>query len=208
MKLLVTALFLALLTLPVPAAAGTLSIDVGGVLGPVLQGSDPINLTGETFMATGAIDPNAVPVSISGDSATYDLSGNLQLMLGAVTLTEYDATLTITAPPSGPDTLALDFSVTEFNFTPQVEASFSLPSGTLNGTGIQRFWAEVSQPDSSFSFVLPDSEIDISGTLGITGSASIGGTPSSNAPEPGTVNLLAAGLVLGAIAMKLKVPGK
>src|ERR1017187_4005258 len=85
---------------------------------------------------------------------------------------------------------------------------FRLPSGTLNGTEIQKFWAEVNQPDGSLSFSLvPDMEGTLSGTVGITGSVSIGGTPSSSAPEPGTAGLLAAGLVL-AIAMKMRVPSK
>src|ERR1022692_2338164 len=66
MKLLVITVFLILVTLPVPAAAGTLSFDVSGVLGPVLQGPDPIQLAGATFTATGAIDPEALPIGISG----------------------------------------------------------------------------------------------------------------------------------------------
>src|ERR1035438_4542016 len=90
MKLLVITVFLILVTLPVPAAAGTLSFDVSGVLGPVLQGPDPIQLAGATFTATGAIDPEALPIGISGDSATYDLAGNLQITAGTFTLTGYD----------------------------------------------------------------------------------------------------------------------
>jgi hypothetical protein len=208
MKLLVITVFLILVTLPVPAAAGTLSFDVSGVLGPVLQGPDPIQLAGATFTATGAIDPEALPIGISGDSATYDLAGNLQITAGTFILTGYDAMLTMTAPPSGPDTLFLDLRVTEYGFTPEIAAFFRLPSGTLNGTEIQKFWAEVNQPDGSLSFSLvPDMEGTLSGTVGITGSVSIGGTPSSSAPEPGTAGLLAAGLVL-AIAMKMRVPSK
>jgi|ERR1019366_126095 hypothetical protein len=207
MKLLVTTLFITLVALSIPAFAGTLDIDVNGVLGPVLQGADPIGLTGVTFTATGAIDANAVPIGIAGDSYTYDLSGNLQIMLGKLTLTGYNPELTITAPPSGPDTAVLDFGVTEFGFTPLVEAYLTLPPGTLNGTEIQKFWASVSQPDSSLTYTVPGEEAVIYGTLGITGSASIGGTPPSSAPEPGTVSLLAAGLVL-AIAMKMRVPSK
>jgi hypothetical protein len=207
MKLLVTALFLIVAILPAPAAAGTLSLDVSGVLGPDLQGIDPLHLAGATFTATGAIDPNAAPIFAIGDTAIYGFSGDLQVMLSSLALTGYDALLTITAPSSGPDTVVVNFSVDEFGFTPQVAASFSLPAGTLNGTGIQAFSAEVTQPDSRLSFGVPDSEGSLSGTVGLTGSVSLGGTPCSGAPEPGTLGLLGAGLAL-AIAGKMRLPGK
>jgi len=182
--------------LPAPAAASLLSIDVGGVLGPILQGGDPIHLAGDTFSATGAIDSNAVPIAASWDSATYDLSGNLQIMLGTLALTGYNAMLTITAPPSGPDAVILDFSVTEFNFTPDAAAFLTLPPGTLDGTEIQKFWVSISEPDGSLSYSVPGLSDVVTGTLGITGDASIGGTAQSSAPEPGTAGLLAIGLAL------------
>jgi len=207
MKLLVTVLSLIVLTLPLPGIAGTLEIDVNGVLGPVLLGSDPINIAGATFTATGAIDPNAVPIGIAGNSYTYLLSGDLQITLGKLTLTGYDPELTITAPASGPDTAVLDFGVFEFGFTPQVEAFLTLPPGTLKGPGIQKFSAIISQPDSSLSYTLPGEELVIYGSVGMTGGASIGGTPPSGAPEPGTVSLLAVGLAL-AIAGKKMMPGR
>jgi hypothetical protein len=203
MKLLVTTLFLGLAALPPPADAGLLSIDVSGVLGPVLQGSDPIHLAGDTFTATGEIDANAVPIGASGGSAIYDLSGNLQIALGHLNLTGYDPMLTITAPSSGPDTVFLDFSVVEYSFTPDVIAEFTLPAGTLDGTGVQSFWANVSEPGATLSYSVAGGTQDVTGTLGITGNVSFGGAPASSAPEPGTLCLLAAGTVV-AIGMKMR----
>jgi hypothetical protein len=201
MKLLVTAFFMILAMLPAPGMAGTLDIDVTGVLGPVLQGSDAIRLSGATFTATGAIDASAVPVGISGGAYVYDLSGDVQITLGLLTLTGYNPELILSAPSSGPDTAILDFSVTEYGFAPVVEAFLTLPPGTLNGPGVQPFSASVSEPDSYVTYALPGEEDVIYASLGITGNASMGGTPPASAPEPGTVGLLAAGLAL-AIAMK------
>jgi len=201
MKLLVTAFFMILAMLPAPGMAGTLDIDVTGVLGPVLQGSDAIRLSGATFTATGAIDASAVPVGISGGAYVYDLSGDVQITLGLLTLTGYNPELILSAPSSGPDTAILDFSVTEYGFAPVVEAFLTLPAGTLIGSGVQPFTASVSEPDSYVTYALPGEEDVIYASLGITGNASMGGTPPASAPEPGTVGLLAAGLAL-AIAMK------
>lgn len=58
------------------------------------------------------------------------------------------------------------------------------------------FWANVSQPDASLSYSVPGATDNLTGTLGIDGSVSVGGPPSSSAPEPATIGLLAAGLVL------------
>lgn len=198
-----TALYLILTALAAPVAAGTLSIDVTGVLGPILQGSDPVHLAGDTFKATGAIDANALPISVSGDSAAYSLAGDLQIVLGNVTLTGYDALLILTAPPAGPDTMVLDFSVFAYSSTPDVTASFTLPAGTLNGTGVQSFWAGVTEPGSSLGYSVPGATYNLTGTLGIDGSAAVGGTPGSTTPEPGTAGLLAAGLAL-AVAFKMR----
>jgi len=177
------------------------------VLGPVLDGSDGMNLTGVAFAATGAIDPNAAAIFSAGDSNIYDLSGNLQITLGKMTLTGYNPELTIAAPAFGVDTAMLGFSVTEFGFSPEVEAFLTLPSGTLSGSGVQPFSASLSEPDSYLTYALPGQETVIYASLGITGNASIGGTPPSSAPEPGTAGLLAAGGAL-AIAMKKKMPGR
>jgi hypothetical protein len=198
MKLLVTTLFLTLTILALPAAAGTLSIDVNGVLGPLLDGADPIHLDGAIFTATGTIDQNAAPISVSGDSATYYLPGNLQIMLGNTTLTGYDAMLTMTAPSAGPDTMVLDFSIFQ-NAAPDVTASLTLPSGTLDGIEVQSFWASVTESDSSLSYSVAGTTDNLTGTLGITGTASIGDAPPSSVPEPGTIGLLAGGLALGIV---------
>jgi hypothetical protein len=207
MKLSVTTFFLILGILAAPAAAGTLSLDVSGVLGPDLQGSDPLKVSGIPFTATGAINPNAPPIFTTGDSATYELSGDIDIMLGQLALTGYDAMLTITVPPSGPDAVVVDFTVDELGYKPEVAASFSLPTGTLNGTEIQKFWAEVTEPAGILAFGIPDDEDTISGTVGITGSVSIGGVPPPSVPEPGTLSLLGCGLAL-AIAGKMRVSRK
>src|SRR5579871_1986381 len=130
---------LAVVTLPLHA--GTISLDVSGVLGPLFGGSDPLKLAGQSFTLAGLFDANLAPVSVTADSATYALPVNLQIAVGALYLTGYNADLTITTPPSGPDTVTLDFSVIQSNFSPDVYASLSLPAGTFSGPALRDFSA-------------------------------------------------------------------
>lgn len=194
--------FLFLLTaLSIPAAhASLVDLTISGVLGPKLGGVDPLGLTGQNFLVTAMFDKGLLPINTTFDSATYDLNGNLQITAGKIILSGYNATLTLTAPPSGPDTMALAFSVVEFSFNPQVYASLSLPAGTLSSTAIQDFSASVTQPPSQLVYdVLGNSE-GISGNLGITGTASISGLTPSGVPEPATIGLMGIGFALIALA--------
>lgn len=179
--------------LTLPATAGTVSFDINGTLGPVLDGIDPLKFAGETFTATGSLDESTPPSVVTSGSATYDIPGSILISVGSLTLNGYNAALTI-----GSDMMYLDFSVVELSFTPMINATLALPPGTLSGTALQNFSASVSQPDSSFTFVIPDGSTVISGTLGITGTASMSGAttppPPPGVPEPGTVGLLAGGL--------------
>jgi hypothetical protein len=61
---------------------------------------------------------------------------------------------------------------------------------------LQTYSASVSAPDSTFSFQLLGVSTSLGGTLGIDGvtSASLDGSPSA-VPEPGTIALLAGGLL-------------
>lgn len=184
-----------LAVLSIPAAhASLINLEISGTLGPKLSGVDPLGLTGQSFLVTALFDSSLIPVSMMGDSATYDLNGNLEIKAGKIDLTGYNATLTLTAPPSGKDTLALSFSVVEFSFEPEVYATLSLPAGTLNGTGIQDFFVPVSQPDSNLVYDVLGNSQGISGNLGIGGTASISGQTPSGVPEPGTIGLMGIGL--------------
>lgn len=200
-NILLAAMVFAFAAVSVPLHAGTISFDVSGLLGPVLSGLDPLKFSGQTFSANGSLDANALPVSTTADSATYSIPGNIQITVGAIALNGFNALLTVTDPASGPDTLSLDFSVVEMTFTPDVTTVLSLPEGTLNGTALQNFTSSVSQPDSSLTFVLPGGSTSISGTLGVTGTASMTGGVSG-LPEPGSIALLASGLLVLGIKVR------
>jgi len=183
----------------VPAHASSIGLDIEGVLGPVLAGSDRIGLSGLYFSLTGVIDQDSSPVRVTADSATYNLPEGLEIAVGNLVLTGYNATLTLTDPAYGPDMLTVAFGVTEFNFTPDAWATLFLPAGTLDGTGLQDFWAYVSQPDSTLSYSIPGVDDEITATLGVTGIVSMSGGAPSNAPEPTTIGLLAGGLLAVAL---------
>jgi len=194
----VLTLFLLLAVLAIPVQASTLALDITGTLGPSLFGTDRLGLSGIGFTLTGVIDQGLSPIYTTADSATYSLPGDLEIALGLahLVLTGYNATLTLTDPASGPDILEIGFGATEFNFNPDVTATLYLPPGTLHGTGLQDFWAYVSQPDSSLSYTIPGVTDEVEDTLGVTGTVTLsGGAPSSGVPEPATIGLLAVGLL-------------
>ncbi len=194
-----------LAALTVPAHAGIVNFDVQGLLGPLLSGSDPLKLAGQDFMASGAFSQDLTAIGTTGDSATYSLPGTLQITVGALTLTGYNANLTITDPASGPGTVSLGFSVIQAEFNPDVFATLSLPEGALQGAAIQDFSASLSGPASSLTYDVIGTSQVLSGELGISGSASIAGAGGAGVPEPGTIGLLAAGLgLMGCVGLKFR----
>jgi hypothetical protein len=192
----VIVLGLSCLALLLPARAGTVTLITSGTLGPLMSGIDPLKLNGGSFVVTGTIDQNSAPTSVTADSATYSIPGTLDITVGELDFGNLFGTMTLTDPSSGPDIVAFDFTVSELGFVPIVTATLLLPEGTLNGTELQNYSASVSEPDSMFTFQLPAGSSLLTGTLGITGvtSASLGTSPSG-VPEPGTLALLAGGLL-------------
>jgi hypothetical protein len=182
--------------LSVPARAGAITLEATGTFGPLMSGIDPLKLNGGNFTVTGTINQNSAPTSATADSATYTIPGTLDITVGDLDFGDLFGTMTLTAPSSGPDIVAFDFTVSELGFVPIVTATLSLPAGTLNGTGLQDYSVDVSEPDSMFTFQLPAGSSLLTGTLGITGVASaFGETSPSGVPEPGTLALLAGGLL-------------
>ncbi|HLY18464.1 MAG TPA: hypothetical protein VKR61_14630 [Bryobacteraceae bacterium] len=179
----------------IPAHASIINLDVSGTLGPLLGGVDPLSLSGQDFTASGTFTQNPLLIGTTPDSATYSLPGTLLIAAGAFDLAGYNATLALTTPLTGPDRVVLDFSIVEFTVSPQVSASLLLPAGTLSGTGFQDFSVNVSEPTSSLSYEMIGNSAIITGDLGINGVASISGAGGSQAPEPVTSVLMAAGLL-------------
>ena len=192
----VTVLALSCAALSLPAQAGSITLETSGTLGPVIAGIDPLKLNGGNFLVTGSIDQNSTPINVTANSATYSIPGTLDVSVGALDFSGFYGTMTLTDPASGPDTVVFNFMVSELGFVPVVTADLLLPAGTLNGTGLQAFSGEVSAPDSTFSFQLLGVSTAVTGVLGINGvtSATMPGSPSG-VPEPGTIALLACGLL-------------
>jgi hypothetical protein len=196
----VIALALSCVALSSSARAGAITLETTGTFGPLMSGIDPLKLDGSSFTVTGTIDQNSAPTSVTADSATYTIPGTLDITVGTLDFGELFGTMTLTAPSSGPDIVAFDFTVSELGFVPIVTATLSLPEGTLNGTGLQDYSADVSEPSSLFTFQLPAGSSLLTGTLGITGvSCAFGESSPSGVPEPGTIGLLAGGLLAVAL---------
>ena len=177
-----------------PAQASSIGLETAGQLGPLLNGIDPLGLAGQDFLLTLSLPLDSLPISKTSDSATYSIPGTLNITIGALNFSGFYGNLTLTDPPSGPDTVGLDFLVSELGFVPVVTTTLVLADGTLNGTGLQNYTANVSQPDSTFSFELIGGSNMLGGTLGVTGTTSAFGAPSG-VPESGTIALLAGGLL-------------
>ena len=192
----VIVLTLSCVALSLPARAGAITLEASGTLGPLMSGIDPLKLDGGSFTVTGTLDQNSTPISVTADSATYNIPGTLDITVGLFDFSNLFGTMTLTDPSLGPDIVAFDFTVSELGFVPIVTATLSLPAGTLNGTELQDYSASVSEPDSLFTFQLPAGSSLLTGTLGITGiSSACGETSPSGVPEPGTIGLLASGLL-------------
>jgi PEP-CTERM motif len=199
-------LILISLALVLPVQASILTFDMTGVLGPLESGTDPLSLAGDSFEFTGTIDQNAVPVSTDVGSATYDVSGDVQLIMRGLTFTSQDASLTIMDSDGGPDYLLFTFQLSAYGFTPEIAASLSLPAGTFTGAAPQDFGAATVGSDSSVSYFLIDNSTFLSGSYGLSGTASMtgGAMPGSGVPEPGSIALMAGGLA----AVVWKVRGR
>jgi len=198
-----SALILIALAAVLPVQASILTFDMVGVLGPLESGTDPLSLAGDSFEFTGTIDGNAIPVATDTDSATYDVSGDVQLTMRGLTFTSDDASMTIQDSSTGPDYMMFTFTLSDYGFTPFLAASLSLPEGTLSGTAPQDFWATVGL-DSSVSYFLIGNSSFLSGSYGLSGIAQMtgDGIPASGVPEPGSIALMAGGLA--AIVWKVR----
>jgi PEP-CTERM motif len=188
-------IFVTCAVISMPVYASTIALQITGTLGPVLSGTNPVHIGGDDFSLTGEIPQNLQPVSITSDSATYVLPNNLAITLDTLSLVGTGAVLTLTDQPGLPDILSLDFDSQFANFPVSFSSELSLPKGTLHGTGLQNFTASFSQPDSNLSYLAAGVSAEIEGTVGLTGSVSLTGAPSSPVPEPATFGLLAAGLL-------------
>src|SRR5579871_1802289 len=205
------ALFILLTTLTLPVCASTINIDINGTLGPLLAGSDPLNLAGDLFSAQGSFTDPFTLISGNGSSATYNVPGDLQIQAGNFDLTGYNATLTITDPSSGPDTLTLAFTIIQVITSPQAAVTISLPAGTFGSDNIQNLDVTFSQPDSNLLYSAIGNSAVVSGELGITGAATVTGAGPSGAqtPEPGTLGIVITSLLACAIVKHYRqCPGK
>jgi len=71
-----------------PAAGTTLTISIAGTLGPILQGSDPLNLNGQAGSLSLTVNEAQTPVAQNGSTVTYRLApGNVTLLVGRTPFT-------------------------------------------------------------------------------------------------------------------------
>jgi hypothetical protein len=206
-----TLLILAVLALTVPAVqAGTVTFTVSDDLGPVIT-SDPLGLAGGPFSLTGTVTQGPAgqttytvdSLTVTATASTFGITETLQACgtpaapsgcAGDTTT----PTLTIT-----PDSASLIFDVAvklgTATFIGNLSAAVNLPSGTLEQNGVvslANFSDVPIQSGSTLSYKV--AAVNFIGEVGVGGTASMSGVtsgPPPTVPEPGTIALLAGGLL-------------
>ena len=199
--LLVSALFL---TLPW-AQGGTVTFTVDDSLGPVIT-TDPLGLAGSAFDLSGTVTQGpsgqtlynvntlSVTATISGITETLqacDTPGAPSCGSGAIA-----PTLTISS-----NSAMLSFDVSVLGILATLDSTINLPAGTLTDTSgkvsLANFTNLTVQPGSTLSYSATILGTKETGEVGVSGTATMSGyvAPMTGVPEPGTIMLLAGGLI-------------
>jgi hypothetical protein len=119
-----------------PLAAASITYTVGGTLGPILSGSDPLNANGQSGVLTAIAGTTLAPTSKTKTSATYTLPvGAVTVVIGGTTYnTSGTSTLKYSFPAAGPDTMVFTAKITVNGLKGTVVGTASLAKGSFTGT--------------------------------------------------------------------------
>jgi hypothetical protein len=161
----------------------TLTLVIDGTAGPVLKGSDPLGLNGQSATITGMVSESLKPKKHSKTAATYKIPA------GAITVTFNGSSYQTTSPSTmtvklgkSADTLTFVSAVTQEGITVDIKAVASLATGSWNNAVLSHPMPFAPSPQTLSS---PSSTITYAGgpfgstTLGVSGTAS-----NSDAEDP------------------------
>jgi hypothetical protein len=114
----------------------TVNMTFSGTLGPILSGSDPLGGNGQIGSIMVAASESLKPTKKTTTSATYTLPvGAITVVIGGTTYgSPKTSTMKISIPASGPDTIVITTSVTEFGISGTVVGTASLAKGSFSKT--------------------------------------------------------------------------
>lgn len=208
-----TVLGLAVLILAVPAVwAGTVSFTVSDNLGPAITPpGDPLLLAGNPFSLTGTVTQGAQgQTSYTVDTLTVTaasgLLGGQSLTLiacgtsGAPAVCAGDTTIPTLTLTTSSATLMFDVGIQALSETGTLTATVNLPAGTFEDTNGMISLANFSDVQVQAGSTLNYSAGTLVGEVGVNGTASMSGfippqPPPPGVPEPGTIALMAGGLL-------------
>jgi hypothetical protein len=165
------------------APSATLTLVIDGTAGPVLKGSDPLGVNGQSATITGMVSESLKSKKHTKTSATYKIpAGAITVVVGGNSYqTTSPSTMKIKLGKSA-DTLTFVSAVTEEGITVDITAVASLAAGSWTDAVLSHpaLFAPSPQTLSSPSSTIKYSAAGFgSTTLGVSGTAS-----NSDAEDP------------------------
>jgi hypothetical protein len=165
-----------------PLMAQTITYTISGKLGPVLSGSDPLNVNGKSGVVTAVVGSTLIPKSKTKTSATYTLpAGAITVKIGGSNYaTKGPSTLKYTFPAKGPDTMVVSAKVSADGISGTVVGTASLAKGSFTRAVLKhptRFEPSTQTLTSATTATGPGSKVEYSASilgatvLGLSGNA-------------------------------------
>lgn len=156
------------------APKATLTIVLDGTLGPVISGSDPAGLDGQSAMVTILASESLNPYKTTATSASYHIpAGDITVNINGTNYMSTSKSSMIVKLGKSADTLTLKASVDVDGFKVQVSDVSSLAAGSWTNAVLQHPTLfspspqDLSQPSSNFTYIVFGETTE----LGVTGTA-------------------------------------
>jgi hypothetical protein len=162
---------------PAIVAAKTLTLTLDGTLGPVLSGSDPAGLDGQSATMTVTVKESASPYKTTTNSASYHIpAGDIVVTVNGSNYTSTSRSSMTVKLGNKADLLTLKAKVTIFGHPVSIVDTSALQSGSWT-SGVLQHPApfspspqDLTEPSSTFTYTISGQTT----VLGVTGTASNG----------------------------------
>jgi hypothetical protein len=152
-----------------------LTMTLDGTLGPVISGSDPANLDGESATVTVTASESLKPYKTSSKSASYHIpAGDIVVDVNGTDYTSTSRSEMIVKLSSKADLLAFKATLEIDDFTVKVSSTSALASGSWTNSVLEHpapfspSPQDLSSPSSTFTYTV----FGETTVLGVTGTAS------------------------------------